>query len=40
MMRDDKASFYAAELVTYLEGGAIYVAVALEFEGDNIVMYS
>ena len=34
---DDQASFAAAKCVTYIEGSATSVAVALDLEGGNIV---
>ena len=35
--RDDHASFAETKCVTYLEGGAISVAVALKVERGNIL---
>ena len=34
---NDQASFVASECVTYLEGGATSIAVAMEVEGGSIV---
>ena len=39
-MRDDQASFAVAKWVTYLEGGATSIAVAMEVDGGNIVTWS